>query len=148
MPLTIKQEYEQFKKDVPCHKLICKSYKVFVAKSKSWKKEFGVKTIKLPAESNVPVDVAKKNLAYALGFTNSGFSLSELKGKATNAEHFAANVYYTMPYEDGIDMTVELRAWLKPSYFSEIKLPLNELKLFVMQTWDDIYLFMEKYKLW
>lgn len=149
--MTAEKEYEKFKKNIGDKKLakkICKNLKAFVAKRKYWKKNFGVTTIKLPEESCVDVQVAKKNLAYALGFTNSGFSLSELKKHATSAQHFASNVFYNMPYADGVDLTVELKAWLKPSYFSEIKLSLPELKLFTMQTWDDIYLFMEIHKLW
>jgi hypothetical protein len=94
-------------------------------------------------------ELAKKNLAYTLGYTNLGFPLKELnKAAKSGASGYATSVVYTLPYEEGIDMSEELRAWLKPSYFSQIKLPLPKLKEYVKKTFDDVYDFMEKNKLW
>jgi len=97
---------------------------------------------------SVPESIAKTNLAYTLGYTNLGFALKDLESVATSQTSFSHGVIQKTPYDSECDLTEELRAWLKPSYFKEIKLPMPKLKIYVKKTWDDIFDFMEKYKLW
>jgi len=45
-------------------------------------------------------------------------------------------------------MTFEFNGWLTPNFFKQIKLPMSKLKEYVKLTWKDVYIFMEKNKLW
>lgn len=119
----------------------------------------------------IPEDMARRNLAYTLGFTNQGFELSQLragrvnsirrgKGKETPtplgipAEQYADRVRFVLgSYAESDEMydqmMGELKAWLSPDYGKEVsRMPIPELKKYVQRVWPDIFSHMVLNRLW